>query len=89
MVNDAWRCSYNFAPLCCVDCCIPNIYCMCVCITASLGCHLKIEFNEGRDVLSFPTTPTLEDLVQSYPALHDALRFGHYDQSSGASMSTS
>ena len=62
---------------------------VCVCITASLGCHLKIEFNEGRDVLSFPTTPTLEDLVQSYPALHDALRFGHYDQSSGASMSTS
>ena len=64
-------------------------YTVCVCVTASLGCHLRIEFNEGRDILSFPTTPTLEDLVQSYPALYDALRFGHHDQSSRTSMSTS
>ena len=62
---------------------------VCVCITDNLGCHLKIELNGGRDVLSFLPTPTLANLVQSYPALYDALRFGHYDQSSGTSMSTS
>ena len=60
---------------------------VCVCITANLGSHLKIEFNGGRDVPSFLPTPTVDDLVQSYPALYDALRFGHYDQSSGTSMS--
>ena len=62
---------------------------VCVCITASLGCHLKIEFFGRRDIPSCPPTPTLADLVQSYPALYDALRFGQYDQSSGTSMSTS
>ena len=62
---------------------------VCVCITASLGCHLKRDINGGRNIPSCPPTPTLADLVQSYPALYDALRFGQYDQSSGASMSTS
>ena len=60
-----------------------------VCTTASFGCHLKRDINGGRNIPSCPPTPTLTDLVQSYPALHDALRFGQYDQSSGTSMSTS
>ena len=62
---------------------------VCVCITASLGCHLELDINGGRNIPSCPLTPTLDDLVQSYSAMHDALRFGHYDQSSGTSMSTS
>ena len=62
---------------------------VCVCITASLGCHLKLDINGGRNIPSCPPTPTLADLVQSYPALYDVLRFVHCDQSSGTNMSTS
>ena len=65
-----------------------HIVCVSVYITASLGCHLKIEFNGGRDVPSCPPTPTVNNLVQSYPALYDVMGFGHCDQSSGTSMST-
>ena len=56
-----------------------------VCINTSLGCLFTSNIRGGESTY-FPALDSLGVYVQGYSILHDALRFGHYEQSFGTSM---